>query len=63
MASLVLSVLLFGIKKWIRNKMTRKCYVCRRHIGEKETFFVNPVNAKLADSGVAFCMECIPPQK
>lgn len=41
----------------------RKCYVCRRHIGEKETFFVNPANAKVEGSGVAFCMDCVPPQK
>lgn len=40
--------------------MTRKCYVCRRHIGENETFFVNPANGRVADTGVAFCMECIP---
>ena len=42
--------------------MTRECYVCRRHIGENETFFVNPANGRVADSGVAFCMECIPAQ-
>jgi hypothetical protein len=42
--------------------MTRKCYVCRRHIDEKSTFFVNPTNGKLAGSGAAFCMDCIPPQ-
>jgi len=42
--------------------MTRKCYVCRRHIGENDTFFVNPANGRVASSGVAFCMECIPAQ-
>ena len=42
--------------------MTRKCYVCRRHIGENETFFVNPANGRVAETGTAFCMECIPPQ-
>jgi len=40
--------------------MTRKCYVCRRHIDENETFFVNPANGRVAGTGVAFCMECIP---
>lgn len=43
--------------------MTRKCYVCRRRIDDNNTFFVNPANAKIADSGVAFCLDCIPPQK
>jgi hypothetical protein len=42
--------------------MTRKCYVCRRHIDENETFFVNPANGMVAGTGVAFCMECIPAQ-
>ena len=59
----VLNVSLFGIKKWIRKKMIRKCYVCRRHLDEKETFFVNPVSAKVESSGVAFCINCVPPQK
>ena len=43
--------------------MTRKCYACRRHIDEKTTFFVNPANGRVAESGVAFCMECIPVQE
>ncbi len=42
--------------------MTRKCYVCRKHIDENETFFVNPANGRVAGSGVAFCMDCIPAQ-
>lgn len=40
--------------------MTRKCYVCRRHIDDNNTFFVNPANGRVAGTGVAFCMECIP---
>lgn len=42
--------------------MTRKCYVCRKHIDESETFFVNPANGRVADTGVAFCLACIPAQ-
>ena len=40
----------------------RKCYVCRRHIDGSTTFFVNPANGRVAGTGVAFCMECIPAQ-
>ena len=40
----------------------RKCYVCRRHIDGNSTFFVNPANGRVAGTGVAFCMECIPAQ-
>jgi hypothetical protein len=40
----------------------RKCYVCRRHIDGNTTFFVNPANGRVAGTGVAFCMECIPAQ-
>lgn len=42
--------------------MTRKCYVCRRHIDDKSTFYVNPATGRVADKGVAFCMDCIPAQ-
>lgn len=40
----------------------RKCYVCRRHIDDSNTFFVDPANGRVAEYGVAFCMDCIPPQ-
>jgi hypothetical protein len=42
--------------------MTRKCYVCRKHISDSDTFFINPANGRVAESGVAFCIECIPVQ-
>jgi hypothetical protein len=41
----------------------RKCYVCRRHIDDKSTFFVNPATGLLAKTGAAFCMEYIPKQE
>lgn len=40
----------------------RKCYVCRKHIDQNETFFVDPRTARIAEYGVAFCMDCIPKQ-
>jgi len=39
-----------------------KCYVCRRHIEKSEAIYVNPANARIANTGVAFCFECVPPQ-
>ena len=39
-----------------------KCYVCRRHIDKSDAIYVNPVNARIAKAGVAFCSECVPAQ-
>ena len=42
--------------------MTRKCYVCRRHIDKKDTFIIDPATARLAKVGVSFCIDCVPKQ-
>jgi hypothetical protein len=39
-----------------------KCYVCRRHVEKSDAIYINPVNARIAKTGVAFCSECVPPQ-
>ncbi len=39
-----------------------KCYVCRRHMDKADAIYVNPANARIAPTGVAFCTDCVPPQ-
>lgn len=43
--------------------MKRKCFACRRHIDDSSTFYVDPVTAKVASAGAAFCLDCVPPQQ